>query len=259
MRGEVLQPDGPGGVGTILGEDGKRYQYSQVQVKTGVQLVAGQTVDFVSMGEEARDIYPLSGGAMNVPPPQQAGYAQAAAGAAGMAGAAAAGAIPQPSYAQAAPGYGANGMPQVFPAKRGDGLWTYFVRCLTKNYVQFNGRARRSEYWGYTLFLILFFVLAIIIDVVISVALTESSGTEMFLPIFTVLLWLATILPGIAVTVRRFHDQDLSGWLYLLSFVPYVGGLIIFVFMVLDGKPLPNQHGPSPKYMMDETAAQAFI
>ncbi|MGH1422585.1 MAG: DUF805 domain-containing protein [Hyphomonas sp.] len=248
MRGEVLQADGPEGVGTILGEDGQRYQYTQVQVKTGVQLVAGQSVDFVSMGSEARDIYPLSGGATNVPPPQSAAPQQAMGQQ-----------IPQPSYAQPVAGYAPGAVPMAVPARQGDGLWTYFVRCLTKNYVQFNGRARRSEYWGFTLFITLFFILAVIIDVVISVVLSESAGTEMFLPIFTVLLWLAVILPSLAVTVRRFHDQDLSGWLYLLSFIPYVGGLVIFVFMVLDGKPMTNKHGPSPKYMMDDATTQAFL
>lgn len=251
MRGEVLQSDGPGEVGTILGEDGQRYQYTQVQVKTGVQLVSGQSVDFVSMGDEARDIYPLAGGATNVPPPQQAAPQQAFGQQPG--------APPQPNFAQPVAGYAPGMVPQNVPARQGDGLWTYFVRCLTKNYVQFNGRARRSEYWGYTLFVTLFFFVAVIIDIVISVVLSESSGTEMFLPIFTVLMWLAVALPSLAVTVRRFHDQDLSGWLYLLSLIPYVGGLVIFVFMVLDGKPMTNKHGPSPKYMMDDATTQAFL
>ena len=59
MRGEVLKADSPDGAGLILGEDGRRYQFSQVQVRNGSVLQAGQTVDFVGMGEEARDIYAL--------------------------------------------------------------------------------------------------------------------------------------------------------------------------------------------------------
>lgn len=252
MRGEVLQADGPGEVGTILGEDGQRYQYTQVQVRTGAQLVAGQTIDFVSMGSEARDIYPLAGGAANVPPPQQAAPQQAYGQQPG--------APPQPSYAQqAVPGYAPGMMPQAVPARQNDGLWTYFIRCLSKNYVQFNGRARRSEYWGFALFNALFLVVAVIIDVVISIALMESTGDEIFLPIFTVLWSLGTALPGLAATVRRFHDQDLSGWLYLLSFIPYVGGFIVLVFMFLDSKPMTNKHGSSPKYMMDDATTQAFL
>ncbi len=251
MRGEVLQPDGPGEVGTILGEDGQRYQYTQVQVKTGVQLVSGQSVDFVSMGDEARDIYPLAGGATNVPPPQQAAPQQAYGQQPG--------APPQPSYVQPVAGYTPGMVPQNVPARKGDGLWTYFLRCFTKNYVQFNGRARRSEYWGFYLFAVLSFILAMVIDGVISVMLSVTFGEEMALPIFTVLFLLAVILPNLAVTARRLHDQDLSGWLILLGMIPYVGGLILLVFMFIDGKPMTNKHGPSPKYMMDDATTQAFL
>ncbi len=56
-----------------------------------------------------------------------------------------------------------------------------------------------------------------------------------------------TIVPSIAVTVRRFHDQDMTGWLYLLSFIPYIGWLIVFVFMCIDGTRGPNQYGDDPK------------
>ena len=58
---------------------------------------------------------------------------------------------------------------------------------------------------------------------------------------------LALFVPGIAVQVRRFHDQDRSGWFVLLSFVPYVGGLILLVFMCLPGTVGPNRFGPDPK------------
>ena len=58
---------------------------------------------------------------------------------------------------------------------------------------------------------------------------------------------LGSIVPSIAVSVRRFHDQDKSGWLYLLSFIPYIGGLVVLVFMCLDGTRGPNQYGEDPK------------
>ena len=57
----------------------------------------------------------------------------------------------------------------------------------------------------------------------------------------------AMILPSIAVTVRRLHDTDRSGWWYLLVFLPVIGGLVILVFMLLDGTPGSNRFGPSPK------------
>ncbi|KJS35068.1 MAG: hypothetical protein VR74_18120 [Hyphomonas sp. BRH_c22] len=232
MRGEVLKSDGPDGAGLILGEDGMRYQFSQVQVRNGAVLQPGRTVDFVGMGEEARDIYALGAAAAPAQPaPAQPAYA----GAAPM--------MPTASYAAAVP-------------LKGDGLWTYFTRALTKNYFQFNGRARRSEYWGYTLFVILTFIVALVVDGILSVAFygTTEYGDPQFIPILTILFGLYQIIPSIAITVRRLHDQDLSGWLYLISFVPYVGGLILLVFMILDSKPAPNKHGPSPKYMGVTTA-----
>ncbi len=61
------------------------------------------------------------------------------------------------------------------------------------------------------------------------------------------LLGLVFLIPNIAVAVRRFHDQDKSGWFYLLNFIPYLGGLIVLVFMCLEGTRGPNRFGPDPK------------
>jgi uncharacterized membrane protein YhaH (DUF805 family) len=58
---------------------------------------------------------------------------------------------------------------------------------------------------------------------------------------------LGSFIPGLAVTVRRFHDQDKSGWLVLLNFIPYLGGFIVFIFMCLDGTRGENSYGPDPK------------
>jgi uncharacterized membrane protein YhaH (DUF805 family) len=61
------------------------------------------------------------------------------------------------------------------------------------------------------------------------------------------LWWLVMLIPSIAVTIRRFHDQDKSGWMILLVFIPFFGGLILLVFMLLDGTRGPNRFGPDPK------------
>ena len=58
---------------------------------------------------------------------------------------------------------------------------------------------------------------------------------------------LAVFVPGLAVTVRRFHDQDKSGWLALLGLVPYVGGIVVLVFMCLEGTKGENRYGLDPK------------
>ena len=249
MRGQVLKADGFDGPGLILGDDGARYKYTQVQVRGGGPLAPGQQVDFISLGEEARDIYALGPAPA---PAQSPGQSAAASG------------IPvtpppvntirQPMPGPAAPSYGKP------VATRGDGVWTYFLRGISRNYFRFTGRARRQEYWGYTLFNILTFIVALIVDGVISAAFfgTDMDGEMNYIPILTLLWLLYQIIPSIAVTVRRLHDQDLSGWLYLISFVPYIGGLVLFVFMLIDSRPDPNSHGPSPKYDQGLEAAYAF-
>ncbi|AWH53489.1 DUF805 domain-containing protein [Stenotrophomonas sp. ESTM1D_MKCIP4_1] len=112
-----------------------------------------------------------------------------------------------------------------------------------KRYAQFDGRANRREYWMFQLFLVLA-TFVLMIPFVIA-ALMESQGLMIAMGVLFVLFWLATIVPVIAVTVRRLHDCNQSGWLYLLSFVPF-GGLVIFVFTLLPGTPEENRFGPVP-------------
>lgn len=217
MRGQVLRRDGAGEGGLILGDNGQRYSYSQGQVRNGASLAEGAVVDFIDLGDEARDIYLI--------PAVQA---------------------PLPGEVTTLSGP----LPPLRSPARADSLWAYFLRALTRDYFQFNGRARRAEYWGFTLFFILALIVSIIIDGLVSVTFfgTDEYGDAIFLPILTVLFYLYCVIPGIAITVRRLHDLDMSGWMYLINFVPYVGGLIVFIFMVLDSKPAPNKHGNSPKY-----------
>ena len=145
-------------------------------------------------------------------------------------------------------------------AMRGDGIWTYFFRSITRNYFRFTGRARRQEYWGYTLFNILTYLVVFILDVFLSVAFygSDSYGDPNFVPMLTALWFFYQTIPSIAVTVRRLHDRDLSGWLYLISFVPYIGWLVLFVFLLLDSLPETNAHGISPKYGQGLEAEYAF-
>lgn len=118
-----------------------------------------------------------------------------------------------------------------------------------KRYAEFSGRSRRKEYWMFTLFQIL---VLIVMGVLVGITggFDESGASTLGSAMLVImgLIYLGLFLiPGIAVTVRRFHDQDKSGWFYLLSFIPYVGGLIMLVFMCLEGTQGPNQYGPDPK------------
>lgn len=122
-----------------------------------------------------------------------------------------------------------------------------------KRYADFSGRSRRLEYWMFTLFLVLILIgCSILLMGSILIGAMGTYGAAPPLAFFIllgvmVLGYLAIIVPTIAVQVRRFHDQDKSGWFILLGFIPYVGGIILFVFMCLDGTPGPNRFGPDPK------------
>jgi uncharacterized membrane protein YhaH (DUF805 family) len=99
--------------------------------------------------------------------------------------------------------------------------------CFTK-YANFNGRASRSEYWWFVLFIV-------IGDIVLSFV---GHGTPL-------LFGLATLLPSIAAAARRLHDTDRSGWMQLLGLIPILGWLVVIYFLVQEPKE-PNRFGPAP-------------
>ena len=114
---------------------------------------------------------------------------------------------------------------------------SWYLEALRK-YAVFEGRARRKEYWYFTLFNFIFMVLSLLIGVV----LFDSLGFALFS-----IYCLVIIIPGLAVSVRRLHDTDRSGWLYLLFLIPLAGPIIHLVFMLEDGTPGENRYGPNPK------------
>jgi uncharacterized membrane protein YhaH (DUF805 family) len=117
------------------------------------------------------------------------------------------------------------------------------VSSVFSKYATFSGRARRSEYWYWVLFVFLVTLLAVVLDSVLKITIVEGSPYGWI----SVVVSLALLIPGIAVTVRRLHDTDRSGWWYLLSFLCGVGAIIVLVFCLIDGTPGPNKYGDSPK------------
>lgn len=117
-----------------------------------------------------------------------------------------------------------------------------------KRYADFSGRSRRKEYWMFFLGYMLAAIALAIVGVILGGAPGGgSSGGGSVMMILLGLLVVVLIIPSFAVQVRRFHDQDKSGWFVLLNFIPYVGGLIVLVFMCLDGTRGANRFGPDPK------------
>lgn len=118
-----------------------------------------------------------------------------------------------------------------------------------KRYVDFSGRSRRKEYWMFVLFVV---IVTVILTLLTGTRETNYSSNGMGFSIQSqspfVLLWfLAILLPSLAVQVRRFHDQDKSGWFVLLGLIPFVGGIIVLVFMCMEGTHGDNRFGPDPK------------
>lgn len=104
-----------------------------------------------------------------------------------------------------------------------------------KRYADFSGRSRRKEYWLFFLFCVVGQIVTTILDIMFALGGTAASGG-----LLTLLFTLATLIPSIAVSVRRAHDQDKSGWFIL---IPIYG----FILMFFDGTRGPNRFGEDPK------------
>lgn len=111
-----------------------------------------------------------------------------------------------------------------------------------KKYAEFNGRSRREEYWMFVLFNFLFAIIAIVLDNVFGLAMRNIG----YGPIY-ILYALATLIPGLALTVRRLHDTGKSGWMVLISLIPLIGSIWLLVLLATEGESKENQYGPNPK------------
>lgn len=111
-----------------------------------------------------------------------------------------------------------------------------------KQYATFEGRARRREYWYFALGNFVAIVGLSIVDMMIG-TFDEKAEIGLLSGLYT----LAVFIPGIAVSVRRLHDTDRSGWWLLIALVPLVGWLVMLVFACLDSQPGGNRFGTNPK------------
>ena len=106
--------------------------------------------------------------------------------------------------------------------------------CILQKYMDFNGRAIRSEYWWFALFYLVPNVICSVLDELVFGGL----------PVLQVILLISLLLPIISVTIRRLHDTDRSGWWLLLVLVPVIGTVVLLIFMCLRGTSGPNRFGP---------------
>lgn len=127
----------------------------------------------------------------------------------------------------------------------------WYLKVL-RQYADFAGRARRKEYWMFTLVsLIISIVLAILDGMLkLNIDLLDIGLLGGFYS-------LAVLLPSWAVGVRGLHDTDRSGWWLLIGLIPLIGWIVLIVFLAIDGERQPNAYGPDPKALPDEAAVVA--
>ncbi|MEV1285527.1 DUF805 domain-containing protein [Micromonospora sp. NPDC049679] len=118
------------------------------------------------------------------------------------------------------------------------------IKSVLSQYAGFGGRARRSEYWWFFLFTLILSIVAGILDGALG---TDIGSDPSSTGVIGIIVSLALLLPGLAVTVRRLHDTDRSAWWLLIGLVPLVGGIVLLVFALKDGTRGGNRYGADPK------------
>jgi uncharacterized membrane protein YhaH (DUF805 family) len=114
---------------------------------------------------------------------------------------------------------------------------------VLKRYVDFNGRARRKEFWMFTLISVIIGAILTILDNIIGTTYGDRATSGVLASLYN----LAVLLPTLGVGVRRLHDTGRSGWWILIGLVPLVGLILLIVWYATEGAAGPNQHGPDPK------------
>ena len=138
----------------------------------------------------------------------------------------------------------------------------WFLKAL-KHYADFSGRARRKEYWMFTLYDVFFSIVWGILTI-IPIALSGVSGKDIPTSIITSIIFITSLsystvmlLPRLAVAVRRLHDTGKSGWMLLVGLIPAIGGIWLFVLMLLDSQTEANKYGTNPKTSPEEFGDEA--
>ncbi|MAM62119.1 DUF805 domain-containing protein [Maritimibacter sp. UBA3975] len=123
------------------------------------------------------------------------------------------------------------------------------VKTVFSKYATFSGRARRAEFWWFVLF---YFIANIILSIIDSFLFGTTTTTENGFsastdtPILSGIFWLATIIPYLAVSVRRLHDTNRVGWWLFIGLIPLVGIIVLIVFFATGGDKGGNRFGADP-------------
>ena len=203
MKGQILDFSIQTNTGIISGEDQNRYQFSGADWRDARPPARGDYVDFVSDG---------------------AGNASQ---------------IFRSLQQQSNPLTGiSEQLDRISDQNKSEEQFTivdWTVKCL-KNYTNFSGRARRKEFWFYTLATFIVYIIASILESIL--------GTS---PLLYAVLVLGTFLPSLAVAIRRLHDIGRSGWWYLIGLIPLIGIIVLIIWFATDTQQQNNQWGKPAK------------
>ena len=127
----------------------------------------------------------------------------------------------------------------------------WYLNVMRDNYTNFSGRARRKEYWMFTLVFVIILTGCTVLDNALGTVFMMDAG-----PLGEISMgygWAYTIcglihfIPGLALAVRRLHDVGKSGWFYLIFLIPFIGAVWLLVLFCLEGKKEDNKYGSNPK------------
>lgn len=128
-------------------------------------------------------------------------------------------------------------------------------KCVTSHYATFSGRATRGEFWRFTLFTSVISNIVIgVIYLLLAVLAFITKSQDVFIGSFfisaaiAIIISLALFIPSLAVTVRRLHDTNRSGWHMLWLLLPLIGPIVLLVFFLSSSDPEENKYGPLPDY-----------
>jgi uncharacterized membrane protein YhaH (DUF805 family) len=132
-------------------------------------------------------------------------------------------------------------------------MFDWWKKAMINNYANFYGRARRKEYWYTFLVNILIFAFFIFVPYLLTAFFEAENNSSFefirtFFGILLFILFALFLIPNLAVSIRRLHDTGISGWFMLISLIPIIGRLILFIFLLTDSKDESNKWGKSPKY-----------
>ena len=123
----------------------------------------------------------------------------------------------------------------------------WYLKVMKENFSNFSGRARRKEYWMFTLIYMIVIIIAMVLDGALGLGFDMGYGVTAPYGWIYSIVGLVHLIPAWGVLVRRLHDVGKSGWFMLISLVPIIGGIWLLVLLCTDGDSSENAYGPSPK------------